>query len=159
VVNFTHPANRRLIACLRARAPHDRARDQAPNRTRDPYSTLGTERDVVARLWDDFSATLTRDCRWILYGSPVLAHPESGVVFGWAGRRAYALRLPPHEHAAAVRAGAGTVHHYRAEPHARLGPSVLDLAEFGPEWVFGGWFENEELWCMAAYNEAGKLPP
>lgn len=158
MVNVSHPANRRIVAHLRARAPFGCAPQQDPEQTRDAYTSLGTHPDIVGRLWDDFSATMARDCRWILYGSPVLVHPDTGVVFGWAGgTHTYALRLPPHEHAAAVRAGAETVHHYPALPAMRIGPTVLDLAEFGPDWVFGGWFEGEELWCMAAYNDAGKI--
>ena len=31
----------------------------------------------------------------------------------------------------------------------------LDLDELGPEWVFGGWLEGEEAWCLAAYRFAG----
>jgi hypothetical protein len=158
MVDFSRVENRKLIAYLLARSPEGRAPEQDPERTRDAYTTLGTHSDIVGRLWDDFSAQMTRDCRWILYGSPVLVHPDTGVVFGWAGGTVYALRLPPHEHAAAIRAGAETVHHFPAHPELHIDASTLDLAAFGPEWVFGGWFEGEELWCMAAYNEAGRTP-
>ena len=156
-MNFAHTANRKLIAYLLARSPDDRAAERDPEATRDPYNALEAQPAAVARLWDDFSARLPGDCRWILYDHPVLVHPDTGVVFGWAVASAYALRLPVHEHAAAIRAGATTVHHHPAQPVQRLGPRIHDLADVGAEWVFGGWFEGEELWCMAAYNEAGKV--
>ena len=157
MVNFSRRANRKLIAYLLAHSPEGRVAEQDPEATRDAYHTLGTHPDIIGRLWDDFSAIMRRDCRWILYGRPVLVHPDTGVVFGFAdGSLTYALRLPPHEHAAAIRAGAHTVHHYPASPGIGAAASTLDLADFGPEWIFGGWFEGEELWCMAAFNEAGK---
>ena len=46
-------------------------------------------------------------------------------------------------------------HHFRAYPEFKIKGSFLDLADFGPGWVFGGWFEGEELWCMAAYQRGG----
>ena len=158
LVNFAHPANRKLIGYLLAHSPPDRPPEVDPDAAKDPYYTLGTHPDIVARLWDDFSSVLApHDCRWILYGRPELVHPESGVVFGGAGGTlTYALRLPPHEHDAALGAGAQTVHHYPAYPALEVAASTLDLADFGPEWVFGGWFNGEELWCLAAFNDAGK---
>src|SRR5206468_3903439 len=96
------------------------------------------------------------DCRWIVYGGPVLVHPVSGVIFGFAsGARSYTLRLPHAERLAALRAGARRIEHYRAYPSLGIPAGTLDLDQFGPEWVFGGWLAGEDNWCLAAYELAG----
>jgi hypothetical protein len=33
----------------------------------------------------------------------------------------------------------------------------FDLDDIGPEWVFCGWFQNEEAWCLAAFEFAGAV--
>ena len=111
---------------------------------------LGTHPDLIARLWDELPATLPVDCRMIFYGTPVLMHPATGIVFGFAGgTHTYALRLPAPEHAAALRAGATRIAHYPA------GQPSLDLESIGPEWVFGRWRADESAWCLAAFAFAG----
>ena len=115
-----------------------------------PYEQLGTHPDLVARLWDELTRRLPADCRAIFFGAPVLMHPVTGVVFGFAGgTHTYALRLPEPERSAAVAAGATRIYRYPS------GES-LDLAETGEEWVFCSWFENEEAWCLAAFELAAE---
>jgi hypothetical protein len=156
LVNFTHPANRTLVAYLEARDKGNRARELDPADAHDPYYTLGTHPEIVERLWDELGGRLPAKCGWILYGRPVLVHPRTGVVFGLAGGSlTYALRLPEAERTAAITAGAKIVHEYPAYPELNVPASTLDLADFGPEWVFGGWLKGEEDWCRAAYKFAG----
>ena len=158
MVNFDHPANRGIIAYLSGRTERNtEQRAQAsPADIKDPYYTLGTHPEIVERLWDDLGGVLPKDCKWVLYGSPVLVHHSSGVVFGFGGGTlTYALRLPMAEHAAALAAGAETVYHYPAYPELNIAASKLDLARFGPEWVFGRWLKGEEEWCRAAFDFAG----
>lgn len=152
---MTHdPTVRPANAGFRARfapraAPHrpilERAAELAP-----PWLGLGVHPDLVDRLWKEITRALPADCRAVFLGVPVLIHPETGVVFGLAeGTHAYALRLPPREHAEALAAGAPRVHAYPSGP-------AFDLAELGPEWVFGRWRAEEERWCAAAYAFAGE---
>jgi len=47
------------------------------------------------------------------------------------------------------------VHRYPAYPELGIPASVLDLAEIGEEWVFGGWRTDEKEWCRAAFGDAG----
>lgn len=158
MVNFGHPANRGIITYLSGRAGEKaETRAQAsPVDVKDPYYALGTHPEIVERLWDDLGGLLPKNCKWILYGTPVLVHHATGVVFGFAGgSHTYALRLPAAERAAAIAAGAETVHHYPAYPELSIAASKLDLARFGPEWVFGGWLKGEEEWCRAAFDAAG----
>ena len=158
MVNFGHPANRGIIAYLSAdaRQKPDAKAQASPDDIDDPYYNLGTHPDIVQRLWHDLGGALPKDCKWVLYGTPVLVHHASGVVFGFAGgSQTYALRLPAAERATAIAAGAETTHHYPAYAELNIAASKLDLARFGPEWVFGGWLKGEEEWCRAAFDAAG----
>lgn len=123
----------------------------SPQDALDPYMGLGTHPDVVERLWDEITVHLPEACRWVVYGRPALVHPRTGIVFGFAGgSHTYAMRLPPHERARAIEAGAKLAHTY-------ADGSRLDLAAIGAEWVLGGWLREEPDWCLAAYAHAGRL--
>ena len=113
-----------------------------------PYETLGTHPDLVARLWDEIPALLPVDCRYVLFNAPVLMHPETEIVFGFAGgTHTYALRLPDHARRDALAAGATRIKTYPRSPS-------LDLDVIGPEWVFCGWLAGEDRWCLSAYELA-----
>ena len=147
-----HPANAGL---RRHRAPQHRGTKLPPVAypadVPRPYEQLGTHPDLVARLWDELTRPLPVDCRAIFFGAPVLMHPVTGVVFGFAGgTHTYALRLPEPERSAALATGATRVIHYPA------GQGRYDLAEIGEEWVFCRWFKDEEAWCLAAFELAGR---
>jgi hypothetical protein len=143
-----------------ARSPHAasivRANASAsPESVTNPYYNLGTHPDLVQRLWDELTVKLPAECRWIVYGAPVLVHPSSGIIFAFAGgTHTYALRLPAREREEALRAGAKRLHKYPAYPDLGIEASTLDLDDIGKEWVFGGWFKGEEDWCLAAYQFA-----
>ena len=117
--------------------------------------TYGTHPDLVMYLWDVLSAKLPEKCDWVVYGRPVLIRPSSGIIFAWAiGTHTYSLRLPPDVRAAAIKAGATRVYHFRAYPELKLEASTLDLDKIGEEWVFSHWLKGEEDWCLAAYEFA-----
>jgi hypothetical protein len=144
-----NPANASLIACLRSFG-----RDQSgiasadPATVSNPYYNLGTHPDLVERLWRVLGGSLPVDCRWVLCGTPVLAHPTSGTAFGFAmGSLTYALRLRPEDLEQALAFGAGRVHRYSSG-------SVLDLARIGDDWVLGNWRPEEVDWCQAAFRQA-----
>jgi hypothetical protein len=120
-----------------------------PDEIGDPYYTLSTHPDVVARLWDELPALLPADCRFVFAGAPVLMRPDSEIVFAFAGgTHMYALRLPEEVRPAALAAGARRVHEHS------IGPAT-DLETVGPEWLFCAWLKGEEEWCLAAYDFAG----
>ena len=150
-----HPAN----AGLRRRFEHRELRAglaplTRPDDVEQPYLTLGTHPDLVARLLDELAASLTDDCRVVFYGTPALMHPATGVVFAFAGgTHTYAMCLPEPERAVAIAAGATRVHRYPA------GQPDFDLAEIGPEWLFGKWLPAEPHWCVAAFQFAGRRSP
>ena len=147
-----HPANANLrLHCEPRHVPERMPPLAMPDDVAQPYLSLGTHPDLVARLWDELQSRLPVDCRVIFYGSPALMHPTTGIVFGFAGgTHTYALRLPETELVEAIRAGATRIAHYPVKQ-----PS-FDLDDIGPEWVFCKWFPDEEAWCLAAFKHAGK---
>lgn len=161
-VNFSHAANRGILAYLgdarRLQRSVSVAKEKAscaPGEVADPYMSLGTHPELVGRLWDELGSKLPRDCRWVVYGTPALVHPDSGVIFAFGGgTQTYAFRLPERERDAALAAGATSVHEYPAYPELNIERSSLDLAVIGKEWVFGGWHKGEEHWCLSAFSYA-----
>jgi hypothetical protein len=149
-VAFEHPENAALLAYL------ERSWDgRAMNRSASPevydlYSnSLGTHPDLAQRLWSGITTELPEPAGWVVFGRPVLVHPRSGILFGFAeGTHAYALRLPAPERAEALAAGASRVFSY---PRG----ASLSLEALGPEWVFGRWFDKEPAWCLAGFRFAG----
>lgn len=117
-------------------------------RLQDPYLEAGSHPDVVERVWDELSQGLPRDCRRLLGGRVVLAHPVGGVVFAFAYGTAYAVLVPPDQRALADRLELTTTRRW-------TGDRVTDLeAELGEGWRFGRWRDEERGWCRRAYDEA-----
>ena len=138
-VAFDAPRNARILRYLardfaRRGGRHDSAPPTVYDLFRDP---LGTHPDLADRLWRELGGTLPEPCAWVVYARPVLVHPSSGVVFGFAwGTHTYALRLPEPELTAAT----------------QLGMKRLPLGE---PWTLGAWHADEPAWCLAAYRAAG----
>ena len=106
---------------------------------------------MVDRLWDALNAALPADARWLVFDSPALVHPMSGVILAAAIGTQYALRLLPDNRAFALAGGAELVHTFRT-----VG-TTLDLpATFGPDWVFGSWDDREPAWVSASYEAFGR---
>jgi len=158
-VNFEHPANSGILKCLsspeRLKRSVSVARDYpscSPESVYDPYMKLGTHPDLLEYFWDKVAIKLPMKCRWIVYGTPVLVNPVSGVIFGFAqGTSTYAFRLPPKEFQEAINAGASRVHTYPAIPSLNKAVSIFDLKDIGKEWIFLSWLKMETDLCLAAY--------
>ena len=143
-----HPSNAGLCRYFHGRGRRDVPAVTRPEDVVRPYDALGTHPDPVARLWDEITRLLPVDCRFVLFGTPVLMRPDSEIVFGFAGgTHTYALRLPEAVGAEALAAGGTRIKTYPRSPS-------LDLDVIGPEWVFCSWFAGEEGWCLAAYEFA-----
>jgi len=150
MVTLDTPANSGILHVLRRKAdPPDAPMSEPPSSIRDPYYHLGTHPDLVEWLWRTLTEQLPEDCRWVVYRRPALVHPRTGVVLGFAGgTHMYGLRLPEPELAEAIAAGA-------QRQYVVQGKVWMDLAETGPEWVFGRWDRRESAWAHAAYVAAG----
>lgn len=162
MLNVDHPANRGVLSYLGDAQRLARSVSASASRTEctpadisNPYYTLGTHPDLVTRLWDELAHDLPVDCRCVVFGTPALVRPDSGVLFGFAGgTHTYAFRLPPDVRVSALAASATTIHCYPAYPDLGIQASVLDLGQIGDEWLMGGWFASEATWCAAAYEYA-----
>jgi hypothetical protein len=165
-IEFTDPVNGKIVRFLRN--PYDfitgpksslmrEAREHdlsnfRVNESRSPDSvdwrTLGTHPDIIERFWNEITGSLPERCQWVVYSSPVLVCPRTGVIFGWAGGSFdYAVRLPEGIRRAAIAAGARTKQRYST------GDS-LDVEQIGPDWVMGNWLKEEAEWCLKAYEYA-----
>jgi hypothetical protein len=153
-VDFKHPANAGILRYLRRAHPLSVARgitSCSPASISDPYYHLSTHPDLVERFWDQITVRLPVSCRWVVYGIPTLVHPNTGIIFGFAGGTlVYALRLSPVIRQTALDAGAPMLHSFSDR-------TVLDLSRIGADWVFGAWLPGEEDWCLAGYEYAGSL--
>ena len=148
-VAFDHPANAEVLAHLRSHARPGAAESASPGEVEDPYYNLGTHPDLVEWFWDRLPEKTRGKCKWIVHGWPVLVHPGSGILFGFAGgTHTYALRLPPDLARDLVAKGAKRTHAY---PDG----STLDLGVIGPGWILGGWNQEEKDWCATAHEAAG----
>ena len=140
------PANAGLISYLSGRA-------RQYNYT-DLTEVHGTHPDLVSRLWDELGKLLPEDCHTVVYGTPVLLRPSTGIIFAFAGgTHTYAFRLPPDSREPAIASGATRVYHYRSH-QLQVEVEAFDLAIVGDEWVFGGWLKGEDDWIKAAYEFA-----
>jgi len=149
MVNLEHPANAGILQHLKQLPNLGRKVEisQSPQSVGDPYTSLLTHPDLVMQLWDKATRKLPEKCSWIVYGRPVLVHPSSGIIFGYAfGSIAYALRLPQEQHEEAISKG--------VERTKKYPDGELDLKYFGEGWIFGKWLKEEEDWCLAAYRFA-----
>lgn len=158
-VDFSSPSNAGIIRYLESKAALAgdarsvcAIRSQSPASVDDPHYSLGTHPDLVSWFWDGLTDRLPKSCQWIVFGTPVLVHPFSGIIFGFAGGTyTYALRLPALEREAALRAGAKRLWSYPSYPGLNIPASTLNLDDIGEEWVFGQFQEEERQWCLAAY--------
>lgn len=163
VVNVRCHANEELLAYLgdaghlaRSSSVAAHIESCSPDQVDDPYMKLGTHPDLVERVWRDLGGSLSIPCQWVVFGTPVLAHPRTGVVFALAGGTVYALRLPRQEFTEAVESGAERVHNFPAYPVLGVSASTWDLRTLGPGWIFGRWDRRENDWCLAAHQAAEK---
>lgn len=146
---ITNPDNAPVVMYLSREAKQELATRPAQGRP-DAYYRAGSHPEIVARVWDALGDGLPLDCKLRVCGSPALVHPVTGIVFALAMGTQYALRLPAPLAAEALAAGAKHLTTW-------AGGDTLDLAEeFGPDWVFGAWLQQEAGWCRKACKHYGQ---
>ena len=89
----THPLNQGVLNHFRGK--HG-GKDPIshPDSHPDPYLRAGSHPDIVSWVWETLGRELPTDCRAIVYGTPSLVHPNSGVVLALAYETAYVIRIP-----------------------------------------------------------------
>jgi hypothetical protein len=145
-------ANQQLVRYLSQRGSKWKDNPSCPPESiEQPYTHLGTHPNVVTRLWNTFAAELPVQCNWVVYGTPVLVNPQSAIIFASGMGTVYALRLPPDVRYRALELGLAKTHRFSDG-------SVLDLTNFGEEWVFGRALNEERAWCLSAFEYSGSQP-
>ena len=114
------------------------------------YMNCGCHPEIVERVWDQIGPAMPVNCRCMLYGTPALVAPQSGIVLAVAWGTKYILHLRDETVPLAVKAGAKTMTKWTFGGY-------MDLTkEFGMNWVFGCWSKEEPEWCRAMYEGVEK---
>jgi hypothetical protein len=145
-INPAHPLNALVLRQLKSETPVIAAPESVP----DPYYGLGSHPDCVGRVWQDLNAALPVDCRAIVYGTPALVEPKSGVVIALAYGTSYALRVSEGKLNEALTAGGTTERRWSS------GGSTDAETQFGVGWLFGGWTKEERGWLREVVEELQK---
>ncbi len=140
----TNSLNKPVLDYLQQRNP-SQPLVALPESVRDPYMSQGSHPDIVERVWKQIGSTLPMDSRCLVYGTPALVQPVSGILLAFCLGTQYCLRLIPEILAEALNHGTKTSTKWS-------NGSVLDATvTFGPDWIFGAWKE-EAQWCRKTYD-------
>jgi hypothetical protein len=132
-----HPANVTLLRTMRAGNP-DAKPIRTPDEVPDPYFECGAHPDIVEHVWERIGTRLPKEARCLLFGTPALVQPTSGVVLVICMGTAYFLRVPSARRGDAL--AAGSLQSIGWNPH-----DVRDLEkDYGEDWFVGG-SEGDEV--------------
>src|SRR5262249_17078862 len=119
---------------------------RAAESPRDPYLHLGSHPDVVEYVWDQLGVSLPGNCRCIVFGTPALVAPTSGILLAQAFGTQYVLRVALQSMSETLARGAKTRMTW-------AGGQTTDLArEYSDDWIFGCWAKEEPTWLRAVYD-------
>ena len=145
-VNFYDPRNSSVLVYLKkGKKKNDIHKSISPDLVSDPYYRLGSHPDIVQRVWNEITEKIPEDCKWIVYGIPVLVTPKSGIIFGFTCGTSYVLRLSPDIIQEAIEKGLETEHKFMDNYN-------LDLSVMGRDWFFGGFYDVEKEWCLKTFE-------
>jgi len=151
-MNIAQPQNTKVFKYLTRNGgyfrckSHDSPAFAAWNSVPNPYSSCGSHPDIVEYLWDKIGKALPADCRGLVYGTPGLVQPKSGVILALGNGTQYNLRLPGLLGTEAIKKGAKTHINWTSGSH-------LDVQkEYGDDWVFGAFLPDELIWCKQVYE-------
>jgi len=151
IIDTASPVNQGVLGYLgrgeKSEHPVIAAADSVPQ----PYLGQGSHPDIVARVWDELGAGLPAECRRLVYGTPAIVHNRTGIVIAISNGTQYNLRLTAEDFREAMAKGAAM------RTRWSNGEEMDCLAVLGADWIFGGWFKEEELWCRDTYEEQGKV--
>ena len=117
----------------------------------DPYIHQGSHPDIVSFVWNKIGSALPEDSRCLVYGTPALAHPTTGIILAFCNGTSYCIRLSEELLEEALKSGATTYQKWSS------GGDMDTLRDLGPNWVFGSFSDNEIEWCNQVYREAENL--
>jgi hypothetical protein len=129
-----------------------RAASQSPEGI--SFMALGARPDIVERLWK-LGLALPTDCRWVAFQRAVLAHSQTGIIFGLAiGTFGVALRLPKTIAAAAPAQGATQTIAYKTGLTTTKSASARNYA---PDFWFCPDNAQTTDWARSAYDHFAKM--
>lgn len=149
IMDTVSPLNQGVLKYLSRGEKNRNSVVAAPGSLRDPYLCQGSHPDIVQRVWDELGGVLPGKCRRLVYGTPSLVHNRSGIVIAICNGTQYNLRLTADDFREAIAKGATTRTRWSG------GEEMDSLAVLGTDWIFGGWFKEEERWCRDTYEEHG----
>ena len=88
-------------------------------------------------MWDQIGAAYPSDGRSLVYGTPSLVDPVSGIIVAVGYGTAYCIRIPVDAVPVAIKMGASTLRKWSS------GKTTDIEVEFGEGWVFGAWLDQE----------------
>ncbi len=150
-LDISRPMNEAVLRYLGRNKGKDVPPIAHPDSVFDPYYEQGSHPEIVKHVWDSIGASLPEDCRYLIYGTPALAHPKTGIIFAFCCGTTYCLRLPLLLLEEALDSGAKTHTKWSSDG------DMDTQRDLGSDWVFGGWVygDDERAWCNIIYEEAG----
>jgi len=145
IIDPAAPANRGVLTYLGRGTKSEKTLLALPDSVADPYMGQGSHPDIVQRVWDELGAGLPAGCRCLIHGTPALVHDRAGVVIAICNGTQYNLRLVPADFRVAMARGAAT------RTRWSNGEEMDSQAVLGADWIFGGWLDEEALWCRNTY--------
>jgi len=144
-VDASHPANQPVLTSLEASAREDRPLTPAAEAI-DPYYEAGCHPEVVGWMWERLSKKLPPESRCLVYGTPCIVQPTSGILLVVGMGTSYVIRLLPEFLSAAAEIGCTPRHTWGDGKITDLG------VEYGDGWVFGSYSRESVEWCRATFH-------
>lgn len=152
LIDSSNPVNYPLLDTLKEGG--ESARPLTPlSEAGDAYYEAGSHPEIVGWMWEKLSKKFPDDARCLVYGTPSVIQPISGVILAVGMGTQYCLRILPESVAEAAANGCTPIHRWSG------GEESTDLSEiFGENWVFGSFDVKSVEWCRAAYHHFSASP-
>ena len=152
LIDAGNAANHPVLDTLRAAAAN--ARPLTPlSEAGDAYYEAGSHPEIVGFMWERLSKKFPDESRCLVYGTPSVIQPVSGVILAIGMGTQYCLRILRESIAEAASFNCTPRHTWAG------GDTTTDLREsFGEDWVFGSFGEESMEWFRAAYHHFNQPP-
>jgi hypothetical protein len=137
---------------MEKRARPGSAKFAPPGDPKRDYLGAGSHPDMVTRIWEDINVALPVDCRALVYGTPALVRPDTHLLLAVTFGTQYIVRASQRAMKEGLPAGVTTVFTWSNK-------KTTDLADFGPDWVFGKWRPQEIEWCAENLFQNVRVKP
>jgi hypothetical protein len=110
-------------------------------------SEIETHPDIIDLLWREYSKKIPSSCQMILFGTPVLVNPKTGIIFGIAeGTNPPILRVRPEVIPLIIKNGGKVL-------LSNMDGVFADANILGDDWIYCFSFINEiQKYCIESYE-------